>query len=304
MKLSKKMNKKKSVLGRGLSAILRSPEMDITTKNDNNPTIGSTHEISLENIENNPFQPRKSFNQDELNELANSIRELGIIQPITVRKLGYNKYQLISGERRLRACKTLKKETIPCFIRIANDKEMLEMALIENVQRKNLNPIEIALSFKRLIDECRLTQEQCSNRVGKERSTITNFLRLLKLPEVIQSGLKQKIINTGHARALINIKDQESQLNLYQDIITHGFSVREVEQIARTFSNLKYKETNKKKYIKRIYSSFKEQKQIHEFSKKIGSAVELIKNKTKKGKIIIKFDSEEQLSSILKKINL
>ena len=174
------MNKKKSVLGRGLSAILRSPEMDITTKNErNNPKIiGSTHEISLENIETNPFQPRNSFNQDELTELANSIRELGIIQPITVRKLGYNKYQLISGERRLRACKIIEKKTIPCFIRIANDKEMLEMALIENVQRKNLNPIEIALSFKRLIDECKLTQEQCSNRVGKERSTITNFLKI------------------------------------------------------------------------------------------------------------------------------
>lgn len=300
------MHKRKSVLGRGLSAILKDPEMDITTKNSykkHPKVVGKTHELLLKNIELNPFQPRSNFNQEKLNGLANSIKELGIIQPITVRKLGYNKYQVISGERRLRACKILRKESVPCFVRIANDKEMLEMALIENIQRLDLNPIEIALSFKRLIIECKLTQEKCSNRVGKNRSTITNFLRLLKLPDLIQVGLKENVINVGHARALINIKDEESQLNIYQDIITHGFSVREVEQIARTFSNLKYKDIKKTKNTKKSYLSFAEQKQIYNLAKKIGSPVEIIKNKIRKGRIIIKFDSEEQLSVILKKIN-
>ena len=181
------MNKKQNGLGRGLDAILPKTE---------------TPEITISKIQTNPFQPRKEFNEDALEELVSSIKELGIIQPITVRKLGFDKYQLISGERRLRASEMAGLTKIPTYIRIANDQQMLEMALVENIQRENLNPIEVALSFKRLINECDLTQEACSERVGKNRSTITNFLRLLKLPEEIQLGLQMKKISMGHAPGL------------------------------------------------------------------------------------------------------
>ena len=197
--------------------------------------VYGSNNISIEDIQINPFQPRTEFDEEKLFELSESIKELGIIQPITVRKLGYNKYQLISGERRLRASKILNLTTIPSYIRIANDEQMLEMALVENIQRDNLNPIDIALSFQRLIKECNLTQEECGNKLGKQRSTITNFLRLLKLPSKIQEGLKNERITVGHARALININDKENQLNIYHDIIESGFSVREVEQIAKDF---------------------------------------------------------------------
>ena len=177
------MNNKRNALGRGLSAILRNPKTDITDdRADEKNLVSNINEINIEDIQINPFQPRIDFENEKIYELAESIRELGIIQPITVRKLGYNKYQLISGERRLRASKELNLKTIPTYIRIANDEQMLEMALVENIQRENLNPIEIAISFQRLIKECNLTQEECGNRLGKKRSTITNFLRLLKLP--------------------------------------------------------------------------------------------------------------------------
>ena len=202
------MNNKRNALGRGLSAILRNPQTDITeNRSDEKNLVATTNEIAIEDIQINPFQPRINFEKEKIFELVESIKELGIIQPITVRKLGYNKYQLISGERRLRASKELNLKTIPCFIRIANDEQMLEMALVENIQRENLNPIEIAISFQRLIKECNLTQEECGNKLGKKRSTITNFLRLLKLPSEIQDGLKKEKISVGHARALINIKD-------------------------------------------------------------------------------------------------
>jgi len=214
------MNSKRNALGRGLSAILRNPKTDITdnSKNENN-NVSNISEILIDDIEINPFQPRTNFVQEKIYELTESIRELGIIQPITVRKLGYNKYQLISGERRLRASKELNLKKIPCYIRIANDEQMLEMALVENIQRENLNPIEIALSFKRLIDECKLTQEECGSKLGKKRSTITNFLRLLKLPIEIQDALKKEKISVGHARALINIKNKNNQLNIFMNFI-------------------------------------------------------------------------------------
>ncbi|MDC1063949.1 ParB/RepB/Spo0J family partition protein, partial [Flavobacteriales bacterium] len=219
------MKNKRNALGRGLSAILRNPKTDITENRDNEKNLVSTiNNISIEDIQINPFQPRTEFDEEKLFELSESIKELGIIQPITVRKLGYNKYQLISGERRLRASKILNLKTIPSYIRIANDEQMLEMALVENIQRDNLNPIDIALSFQRLIKECNLTQEECGNKLGKQRSTITNFLRLLKLPSKIQEGLKKERITVGHARALININDKENQLNIYHDIIESGFS--------------------------------------------------------------------------------
>ena len=245
------MKNKRNALGRGLSAILRNPKTDITENRDEEKNLVSTiNNISIEDIQINPFQPRTEFDEEKLFELSESIKELGIIQPITVRKLGYNKYQLISGERRLRASKVLNLKTIPSYIRIANDEQMLEMALVENIQRDNLNPIDIALSFQRLIKECNLTQEECGNKLGKQRSTITNFLRLLKLPSKIQEGLKKERITVGHARALININDKENQLNIYHDIIESGFSVREVEQIAKDFIDKKYKFDGKVKKMK------------------------------------------------------
>ena len=243
------MTKKRGSLGRGLSAILGNTSVgtSIEAKQENKPIVGKTHEISLIEIETNPFQPRTEFNQEKLHELALSIEQLGIIQPITVRKLKENKYQLISGERRFRASKIAGLDKIPTFIRIANDQEMLEMALVENIQRENLNPIEIALSYQRLIEEIKLTQEECSDRVGKNRTTVTNFLRLLKLPSEIQKGLSDSKISTGHARALITVKNKVSQLNIFHDIVANGYSVRDVEQLAKDFANNDYKRTSKKK---------------------------------------------------------
>jgi len=222
---------KKQALGRGLSALLKDPSNDIQSVQDKNAdkVIGSIIELDLESIEVNPFQPRTNFSEESLLELASSIRELGIIQPITVRKSGFNKYQLVSGERRYRASKLVGLETIPAYIRIANDQESLEMALVENIQRQDLDAIEIALSYQRLIDEINLTQEQMSERVGKKRSTITNYLRLLKLDPIIQTGIRDGFISMGHGRAIINIEDQKIQLDIYESILAKQLSVRDTE---------------------------------------------------------------------------
>ena len=208
---------KKQALGRGLSALLKENSSNVTSANDKNAdkVVGSIIEIELNQIEINPFQPRSYFNEEALQELASSIKELGVIQPITVRKLESGLFQLVSGERRFRASKLIGNETIPAYIRLANDQEMLEMALVENIQRKDLDPIEVALSYQRLIDEIDLTQEEMSKRVGKKRSTITNYLRLLKLDPIIQTGLRDSFISMGHGRALINIEDSEDQLKIY-----------------------------------------------------------------------------------------
>tara|TARA_B100000609_G_scaffold172356_1_gene147750 strand:+ start:182 stop:1081 length:900 start_codon:yes stop_codon:yes gene_type:complete len=298
------MNNKRNALGRGLSAILRNPKTDITddSKIENN-NVSNISEILINDIEINPFQPRTNFVKEKIYELTESIRELGIIQPITVRKLGYNKYQLISGERRLRASKELNLKKIPCYIRIANDEQMLEMALVENIQRENLNPIEIALSFKRLIDECKLTQEECGSKLGKKRSTITNFLRLLKLPIEIQDALKREKISVGHARALINIKNKNNQLNIFYDIIENGFSVREVEQIAKDFSDVNY---NYKAKSRKITSEdiipFTLQKKLFDLSKDLNVEIKLKRNKKGNGKIIIPFSDDDKLDEIFNKI--
>ena len=208
---------KKQALGRGLSALLKDPENDINSAEDRNAdkVVGNIVELDIDSIEVNPFQPRTNFNEESLRELASSIRELGVIQPITVRKLAFNKYQLVSGERRFRASKLIGLEAIPAYIRIANDQESLEMALVENIQRQDLDPIEIALSYQRLIDEINLTQEQMSERVGKKRSTIANYLRLLKLDPIIQTGMRDGFISMGHGRAMVNIEDQIDQLEVY-----------------------------------------------------------------------------------------
>ena len=300
------MNNKRNALGRGLSAILRNPKTDITdNRTDEKNLVASTSEIAIEDIQINPFQPRVNFEKEKIYELAESIKELGIIQPITVRKLGYNKFQLISGERRLKASKELGLKSIPSFIRIANDEQMLEMALVENIQRENLNPIEIAISFQRLIKECNLTQEECGNKLGKKRSTITNFLRLLKLPLEIQDGLKKDKISIGHARALINIKSEKNQLNIFNDIIDNGFSVREVEQIAKDFSDRNYNYSSKRKKIDSDdIIPFGHQKKLFDLSKSLNVEIKLKRNKKGNGKIIIPFSDDDKLSEIFNKIKV
>ena len=211
---------KKQALGRGLSAILKDTS-DINSANDKNANklVGTIVEIDVDSIAVNPYQPRTYFDEEALRELASSIKELGVIQPITVRKMDGNTFQLVSGERRFRASKLIGNKTIPAYIRLANDQEMLEMALVENIQRKNLDPIEVALSYQRLIDDINLTQEELSTRVGKKRSTVTNYLRLLKLDPILQTGMRDGFISMGHGRAMINVENTEDQLAIYEKIL-------------------------------------------------------------------------------------
>ena len=300
------MPKKRGSLGRGLSVILGDSTTKISTeiKEDIAPRVGEINEIAISEIETNPFQPRIEFNQEKLHELAASIEQLGIIQPITVRKLQENKYQLISGERRFRASQLAGLNTIPSFIRIANDQEMLEMALVENIQREDLNPIEVALSYQRLIDEIKLTQQECSERVGKNRSTITNFLRLLKLPSEIQKGLSEGGISAGHARALINVQNSDTQINIYHDIVANGYSVREVEQLAKEFGDKNYKRTSKKKALSiSNLLPFQQQKMVHDLSRNLNKEIELKRNKKGKGKLIIHFNNDTELAKLFEAIN-
>jgi ParB family chromosome partitioning protein len=300
------MPKKRESLGRGLSAILGNNTAKISTeiREDGVPLVGQTYEVLISEIETNPFQPRIEFNQEKLHELAASIEQLGIIQPITVRKLQENKYQLISGERRFRASQLAGLNKIPSFVRVANDQEMLEMALVENIQREDLNPIEVALSYQRLIDEIKLTQEECSERVGKNRSTVTNFLRLLKLPSEIQKGLSNGEISTGHARALISVQNSDTQINIYHDIVANGYSVREVEQLAKDFRDNNYKRTSKKKAISIANPlPFQQQKMAHDLSRNLDKEIELKRNKKGKGKLIIHFNNDVELAKIFEIIN-
>ncbi len=299
------MKKNRGSLGKGLAAILGSSvAVNNNQKSQNISTdsnqLNKIQDIFIADISLNPFQPRKNFEIEKLNELSISIEQLGIIQPITVRKLKDKKYQLISGERRLRASKIAGIKKIPAYIRIANDQQMLEMALVENIQRENLNPIEIALSYKRLIDEVKLTQEQCSEKVGKNRSTITNFLRLLNLPEVIQKSLKDKTISNGHARALLSVKNKESQINLFNDILQFGYSVRDVEQIAKEFSDSVYKQIsiNKKTNLK----SFSSQKLEFELTNFLNTKIQIKQNNSGKGSVVIYFKDNDDLKRIIKQI--
>jgi ParB family chromosome partitioning protein len=302
------MGKERGALGRGLASILGTNITDISsnTKVENQTTtaenLGKFHEVNLSHITTNPFQPRTDFNVEKLNELATSIENLGVIQPITVRKMKEQQYQLISGERRFRASQLAGLTKIPAFIRIANDQQMLEMALVENIQRENLNPIEVALSYKRLIDEINLTQEECSERVGKNRSTISNFLRLLKLPNEIQKALINGKISNGHARSLVSIKSEESQINLFYDIIENGYSVREVEQLSKEFSSKTYKQISKAKPSKYTVP-FKYQKIIHDLSKKTNTSLELRYNENGKGKLIIPFSNDKGLTDLINLLN-
>jgi len=228
--------KKKAGLGRGLSALLENADTDITS-GGGNALAGSVSLIPISNVEANPFQPRTEFNPEQLAELSESIKVHGVIQPITVRKMGFDRYQLISGERRTRASVLAGMTQIPAYVRVANDQEMLEMALIENIQRSDLNAIEVAMSYKRLLEECNLKQEELGERVGKDRTTVNNYLRLLKLPDSIQLGIKQGLVSMGHARAMINMDDAGGQMELYQQIITNNLSVRDVEGLVKAKKN-------------------------------------------------------------------
>ena len=292
---------KKQALGRGLSALLKDPENDIKAIGDKNAdkVVGNIIELDIDAIEINPFQPRTNFNEDSLQELASSIKELGLIQPITVRKLGFNTYQLISGERRLRASKLVGLTTVPAYIRIANDNESLIMALVENIQRHDLDPIEIALSYQRLIHEIQLTQEQMSERVGKKRSTIANYLRLLKLDPIIQTGIRDGFISMGHGRAIINIEDQDIQTDIYQKIVSQNLSVRETETLVKNYQEgLKPAPTRAKKATS--FTIADEQKKS--FTTFFGAKVDVKVAGNGKGKITIPFHSEVDFERIIKLI--
>jgi len=288
---------KKQALGRGLSALLKDPSNDIKSANDKHADtiIGNIVELDIDVIDINPFQPRTNFNEETLRELASSIRELGVIQPITVRKLDFNKFQLVSGERRFRASKLIGLTTIPAYIRIANDQESLEMALVENIQRQDLDPIEIALSYQRLIDEIALTQEQMSERVGKKRSTIANYLRLLKLDPIIQTGMRDGFISMGHGRAIINVEDQNVQLDIYEKIITDKLSVRATESLVKQYQNPSVEKKAKSQELPKFVK-----KGIKEFSEYFGHKIDVKVSKNGKGQITIPFHSEEDFNRIKK----
>jgi ParB family transcriptional regulator, chromosome partitioning protein len=284
---------KKQALGRGLSALLQEPSNVISATDKNaDKVVGSILEIGLNLIEVNPFQPRTYFDEEALKELANSIKELGVIQPITVRKLAEDKFQLVSGERRFRASKLIGNKTIPAYIRLANDQEMLEMALVENIQRKNLDPIEVALSYQRLIDEIELTQEELSTRVGKKRSTVTNYLRLLKLDPILQTGMRDGFISMGHGRAMINLENTEDQLAIYEKILREKLSVRQTEDLVK---NLKSGVLSKPKK-KQVPSFIKES--IKDISKYLGHKIDVSISANGKGKISIPFHSEEDFNRL------
>lgn len=288
---------KKQALGRGLSAILKDPSDTLKSRANKNADqfIGSIVAIELQSIEMNPFQPRSSFNEESLRELASSIKELGVIQPITVRKLGFNKFQLVSGERRYRASKLIGKESIPAFIRIANDQESLEMALVENIQRQDLDPIEIALSYQRLIEEIEVTQEELSNRVGKNRSTIANYLRLLKLDPIIQTGMRDGFISMGHGRAIINISKLGEQLDIYEKVISENLSVRETEALVRGFKNSSDKKTLVKKAMLPPYLNSAK----IALSEYLSSDVSIKNTGGGKGKLSISFKNKKDFQRIL-----
>jgi ParB family chromosome partitioning protein len=294
---------RKTGLGRGLSALLDDSDSVHPPKNAMNP-ISETEQkaqpnnigtIKISDIATNPYQPRTEFDQVALNELAESIRVQGLIQPITVRAAD-GKYQLISGERRLRASKLAGLTEIPAYVRQANDQQMLEMALIENIQRENLNAIEVALSFQRMLDECSLKQEQLGERVGKNRSTVTNYLRLLKLPPAIQISIRDQKISMGHARALINVEEPEKQLFIHQEIIDKGLSVRKVEELVRSINSLQIKPKAAKLPAG---TSFEYQKLQRDLASKFATKVKLKVGENGKGAIEIPFVSNDDLSRIL-----
>ena len=295
------MNTKRSALGKGLSALLENADTDVTSKTGIEGVVGSIAQISIEHIEPNPFQPRSFFEPEALAELSASIKEQGIIQPITVRKMGYDRYQIISGERRFKASKMAGLKSIPAYIRVANDQGMLEMSLVENIQRQNLNPLEIALSYKRLIDECSLTQEMLSDRVGKNRSTVTNFLRLLKLQPQIQAAIRNETLSMGHARAIIGVDDVGKQLLMFREIIDKHLSVREAENLARELGNKSSIAGKSKKGNENLSLEYKKIQEV--LSSHFRNRIRLQRTQKGNGKIVIPFENDEDLNRILELFN-
>ena len=292
--MSKKPVKRRNALGRGLGALLDDSPASVEPKKTSTERTGSIDEIDLDQIEVNPYQPRNDFDEQALNELADSIRVQGIIQPVTVRRLSEKKYQLISGERRYQASKIAGLKAIPAYVRTADDQQMLEMALIENIQRENLNAIEVALSYQRLLTECNLRQDELGDRVGKNRSTVNNYLRLLKLPPDIQAGIRDKKISMGHARALITLDDISLQLDIYKQIISRDLSVRKVEALVRKAGMVKPKPAKAEpKHGREI------EKLQGRLSSHFGSRVKVNSKDGNKGEIKIPFVSVDDLNRIL-----
>ncbi len=303
---------KRRALGKGLSALLNDSDDVLPYKRNSNTTTasvasapevsnsaGSVNEIKIDEIDVNPFQPRTDFDEIALGELADSIKLQGLIQPITVRRISANSYQLISGERRLRASKIAGLKTIPAYVRTADDQQMLEMALIENIQRENLNAIEVALSFQRMLDELNLKQEELGDRVSKNRSTVNNYLRLLKLPPAIQVSIRDGALSMGHARALITVDDPAQQLYIFKQIIQQGLSVRKVEEIVRDLQRSKPRKEGKQPEP----ISFQVQKIQDDLASKFSSKVRLKVNAQGNGSIEIPFLSEEDLNRILEMLD-
>ncbi len=280
---------RKRALGRGLSAILSDEDNNRFTKS----ASLNFDEIEIDLIDLNPYQPRTNFNQKDIDELASSIKELGLIQPITI-KTKDNRYELISGERRLRAFKILKLKSIPAYVRKADDQASLEMALVENIQRKDLDPIEIAISYNRLIEELSISHEEMSKRVGKDRSTISNYIRLLKLDPIIQSGIRDNFISMGHGRSLINIKSKDNQLIIYEKILRNGLSVRQTEKIVKELNNKK---------VSRV-TNYNEGllKKIKLLETKYKTTLEL-KMRNEKGQLSFKFKNVAELNKLIKRLN-
>jgi len=294
------MQGKKKALGRGLSALLEGSASD--QAGEELPALQVSHTVSsipLDLLDSNPFQPRSQFEEKELSELAVSIQEQGIIQPVTVRKVGPEKYQLITGERRCRAARIAGLKEIPAYIRLANDEQMLEMAIVENIQRMELNPLEVALSFQRLIEECRIKQEDLGQKVGKDRSTVSNYIRLLKLPVEIQVAVRDGIISMGHARALITLDDEKQQLQVLQKILEKKLSVRQVEDYVRDL--LKPIKPSTPTGPKLLPSNYQQAKD--KLSSKLLTEVDIHLKRMGKGSILIHFNSEEEFGKLLSKMN-
>ncbi|NVK66606.1 MAG: ParB/RepB/Spo0J family partition protein [Flavobacteriales bacterium] len=293
-------SKKRSALGKGLSALLENADTDITSKSSGTGIVGSISTLAIKSIEANPFNPRTNFEKEALEELSTSISIHGIIQPLTVRKLGRDKYQLISGERRFRAAQLAGLKEVPAYVRIANDQAMLEMALVENIQREDLNPIEVALSYERLLEECDLTQDQLSQKISKSRSSITNHLRLLKLPAPVQAGVKKKEISMGHARAIVSAGDEATQIELYERVVAENLSVRDIEAIIRGEAVAKKEPTPKvaKPEITENEYVFKEH-----LGDQLATKVDIKKSPNGSGKIIVNFSSDVDLNRIMELLN-
>lgn len=284
---------KRNVLGRGLGALIEEADHEVSAER----TLSRGTEIDIHLVETNPFQPRSVFDSESMEELASSIKEIGVIQPITVREAGNGRYQLITGERRLRAARIAGLTRIPAFVRTANDQGMLEMALVENIQREDLNAVDIALSYQRLVEECNLTQEDLSLRVGKKRATVSNYLRLLKLPAEIQIGIRDNKITMGHARSLVSVEDPKDQLKLFYLVIEKDLSVRKAEELARKLeldSMKRIREQPEHKEVAKPYEALKVQ--LAEF---FSTNIQFQRSTNGKGKIIIPFRSDDELERII-----